>query len=71
MNTSLKKHHRYIYSVYQWLGVSRFMAPQGPKANSKFEILLAKIFSLKQKRKSNTSSYNRKNQMFTLQENSL
>ena len=49
MNKSLKKHHRYIYWVYHWLGISRFTAPLAPKVNSKFEILLIKIFSLKQK----------------------
>ena len=44
--------------------------PSIPKGNSKFEILLVKTFSLKQKRKSNTSSYYRKNQTFTLQKSS-
>ena len=37
-----------------------YMKIQGPKGNSKFEILLVKIFSLKQKTKSNISSYYRK-----------
>ena len=36
----------------------------------KFEISLAKIFSLKQKNKSNTLDYIRKEQILSLQENS-
>ena len=50
---------------------SRPSPPLGPKGNSKFEILLVKIFSLKQKTKSDTFSYYRKYHIFTLQENSL
>ena len=42
-----------------------------PQGNRKFEILSVKIPSLKQKTKSNTSSCYRKNQVCTLQENSL
>ena len=45
--------------------------PFAPKGKSKFEILLVKIFSLKQKRKSNTSRYNRKNQRSTFQQDSV
>ena len=41
-----------------------------PRANSKVENLLLKIFSLKQK-KLNTSSYNRNYQILPLSENSL
>ena len=57
-------------------GCVRFTAPCpfGPFGpHSKFEALLAKAFSLKQtkKPKSNTSSYYRKNQILTFQENSL
>ena len=44
--------------------------PTVPKGNSKFKILLVKIFSLKQKMKSKTSSYFRKNK-FALHNNSL
>ena len=54
--------------IYQDSG---FSAPSSPKDNSKFEILSVKIFSLKQKAISNTSSYYWKNQIFTLAENSL
>ena len=45
--------------------------PSAHKVNTKFEILLVKIFSLKQKDKSNNSSYSLKNQMLSFQENSL
>ena len=50
-------------------GWVRFTAYDSFGPQSKFEILLLKIFSLKQKTKSNTSSYHRKNQSFTFQEN--
>ena len=46
-------------------------APSAPKGNIQFEILLVKIFILKQKTKSNTYGYYKKNKIFTLQENSL
>ena len=69
----------YVYtfciSLSYWLG--KIHSPSQPpvssarKGNSKFEILLLKIFSLKQKTKLNTSSSYRKNQIFTFQENSL
>ena len=45
--------------------------PRPPKAKSKLERLLLKIFSLKEKNNSNTSSYYRKNLILSLQENSL
>ena len=61
VNKSLKKHHIYIYWVCQ---DSWPLAPLVPKGNTKFEILLVKIFSLKQKTKSNTSSYYRKKSNF-------
>ena len=53
-------------------GWVRFTAlnPSAPKSNSKFEVFI-KILSLKQKTKANTSSYNRKTQTFTFQENVL
>ena len=58
------------------MGISRFTAPGtldplGPQRCSRFNILPVKIFSLKQRTKTNTSSYYRKNHIFTLQENSL
>ena len=43
---------------------SRPQTTSAPKDNSRFEILLVKIFSLKQKTKSNTSSYYRKKSNF-------
>ena len=51
--------------------ISRFTASgtSAHKGNSKFEILVVKILSLKQKTKSNAPSCYRKNQIFTLQEN--
>ena len=45
---------------------SRPLLPSTHKGNSKFEILLAKIFSLKQKPKSNTSIYYRRKLIFTI-----
>ena len=45
--------------------------PFAPKGKSKLEILLVKILSLKQKRKSNTSRYNRKNQRSNFQQDSV
>ena len=46
---------------------SRCLPPSAPKGNTKFEILLVKIFSLKQN-KSNTSIYYRKNDILFLQQ---
>ena len=43
--------------------------PFGP--HGKFKVLLAKIFRLKQKTKSNTSSYYRKNPILSFREDSL
>ena len=57
ISKSLKKHHKYIYWVYQ---DSRPQAPSAPKGNIKFDILLVKVFRLKQKTKLNISSYYRK-----------
>ena len=72
---TIKKHHRYINWVKYMIGWvhqdSRPPVLLALKGNSKFEILLGKIFSLKRKAKSNTSCYYEKNQIFTLQENSL
>ena len=65
------KNNTYIYWVSHLLGKiqnPRFLWPL--QSHSKFEVLLAKIFSLKQK-KSNTSSYYRKIQISFFQENSL
>ena len=48
INKSLKKHHGYIYSLYHWLG--KIHGPRPPsalKGNSRFKMLLVKIFSLK------------------------
>ena len=70
MNESLKKPHKYIYLVYHWLGIPRFTAPLGAKGNNKFEMLLIKMFSLKQKTKNAIlPAAKEKNQIFTLKEN--
>ena len=50
---------------------SWLLAHSAPKGNSKFEILLVRVFSLRQKNKPNTSCSYRKNQILSLQENSL
>ena len=47
----------YIGCIISW--VYQDSRPSGPKGNCKCEILLVKIFNLKQKAKSNTSSYYR------------
>ena len=57
-------HWKSIIDIFIYLtGWIRFTAPSpfSPKGNSKFEVLLVKIFNLKQKTKSNNSSYYRKN----------
>ena len=65
INKSLKKHPRDIYWVSHWLGKIRISRSLwSSKGNSKFEILLVKIFSLEQKTKSITSSYYKKNLFF-------
>ena len=68
-NSALKNHDRYIYWFIEYIsGWVRFTSsdplisppsnsPSPHKGNSRFEILLVKIFSLKQWTKSNTSSY--------------
>ena len=74
INKSLKKiiidiFIRYILGwVYQDL---RPLAPSVPKAHSQFEILLLKIFSLKLKQNQMIPAIIEKNQMFSLQENTL
>ena len=50
---------------------SQTLVSSAVKDNNKFEILHVKIFSLKQKIKSDSSSYYRKSQIFSLQEISL
>ena len=50
---------------------SQTLASSAVKDNNKFKILHVKIFSLKQKIKSDSSSYYRKSQIFSLQEISL
>ena len=45
--------------------------PLASKGNSKFKILLQKIFCLEYKSKSNTPSYCRKKQILSLEESSL
>ena len=61
----------YIY-IYIFNRYIKIYCPRSPssKCISKFEIILVKIFSLKQKNKSNTSTCYRKNQISSLQENS-
>ena len=50
INKSLKKHHRYIYWLFYWLGkIQSLWLFQSPKGNSKVEALLVKIFSIKKK----------------------
>ena len=65
----------YIYIYWEYQDSPPAFSPSPPRwppmLRSKFEILLFKIFSLKQKAKPNTSSYHRKNQIFTLQQNCL
>ena len=68
INKSLKKHHRYIYRVYQ---DSRPPRPTKVTANLKSYNIQSKNIQSKKNTKWNTSSYYRKNQIFTLQENSL
>ena len=53
-------HHRYIYWVYQY---SRPVVI-APKDNTKFEILLVKIFKLKQKTNQMLSTTLEKNNFF-------
>ena len=45
--------------------------PLASKGNWKFEILVLKVFSPKQKNKSNTASFYRKNQILSFQESSI
>ena len=66
INKWLRKHHRYIGYIK-----IRSHRPSAPKSNSKFETFFETVFSLKQKMKSITPSYFRKDQILSLQQNSL
>ena len=71
INELLKDSIIYIY-IYIFNRYIKIYCPSSSssKCISKFEIILVKIFSLKQKNKSNTSTCYRKNQISSLQENS-
>ena len=58
-------------SIEYWSFIYQDLRALSPNDNRKFWILLVKIFSLKPRNKSNTSSYYRRNQILFLQENSL
>ena len=67
INKSLKKYYIYIFigDVIGWVYQdSQPSAPSVPKGKSKIQILLVKMFSLKQKAKSNNSRYFRENFFF-------
>ena len=49
-----------VISLVGYIKIHDSRPPSAPKGNSKFEILLVKIFSPKQKSKLNTSSYQKK-----------
>ena len=58
----------YFIMVYQaW----RLLDPSAPRSNNKFEILLVKVFSLKQKSNQMLPVTIEKNQILSLQVNSL